>query len=406
VTAVIFNLPMPASVAGMNIWKKAIALTMLLLLLASCAPFKRADHNWPGWLSGQHAAGQLSEQQTVSIVPANAFLAGLTARDIDSVKAEAMRVYRPHWQRIAARSRYVRQPLIQALKQNHAPIELQMIPVVESSYDPYAQSAVGATGLWQLMPDTAAELHINSNAQFDGRRDIASSTRAAARFLLKQYTRFGNWPLALAAYHLGPSGVQRRIKRHPWHRGDGLNQLPLPPITKTYIRHILGLIALQADGHISFPEPYSTTTLEIYSPVDLERLHAAAGLPKNQLFRFNPQLVRMQYFQHRPKHLSLRISQIRVKRVRGMIAATSSENLSIRVLRGELLRDISKHYRVSVYTLKKANPQLARGIRHGMLLRIPVKALSRASIAANPLVKPGPDWLVHNARARRNMLGG
>jgi len=365
-----------------------IITTLTVFLITSCAPYKGTDNN-------------LSElQQPSSHISENVFLAGLTEHELESVKAEAMRVYVPNWKRIAERSRYVRQPLVQALKQNHAPIELQMIPVVESSYNPYAQSEVGATGLWQLMPDTATDLRIKSDSQIDGRRDIETSTRGAARFLLKQYARFGNWPLAFAAYHLGPNGVQRRIDRHPWHNGDGLNKLPLPPITKTYIRHILGLIALQQDGLISFPEPYPTSTITIHSPVDLERLHAAAGLPRNQLFRFNPQLVRMQYFQDRPKNLSLRISQSRLARVNNIISTRSSNKLNIHVLRGELVRDISKHYRVSVYALKKSNPKLVKGIRHGMRLRIPVKDLTRAKIADNPLVKPEPKILADNSLNR------
>jgi len=359
--------------------------TLAVLLLASCAPLKDADNT------------QIENTPAKKTSP---FLTGLTEQELELIKAEVMRVYVPSWQRIAERSRYVRQPLVHTLEQNHAPIELQMIPVVESSYNPYAQSEVGATGLWQLMPDTATDLRIKSDNRIDGRRDIATSTRGAARFLLKQYDHFGSWPLAFAAYHLGPNGVQRRIDQHPWHNGDSLNKLPLPPITKTYIRHILGLIALQQDGVIRFPSPYPTTTVTIHSPVDLERLHAAAGLPKNQLFRFNPQLARMQYFQDRPKSLRLRISQTRLDRVNGLIPSRTSEKLSIRVLRGELVRDISKHYRISVYALKKANPKLVKGIRHGMRLRIPVKDLSRAKIADNPLVKPEPRMLADNSHHR------
>jgi len=376
--------------------------TLSILLLASCAPYKASDNIFPGWLQtpGQQSSSHIPVKQEPRADSANPFLTGLTSREIESVKAEAMRVYGPGWQRIAARSRYVREPLLQALQQNHAPVELQMIPVVESSYNPYAQSEVGATGLWQLMPDTATDLRIKSDAQLDGRRDIVRSTRGAARFLLKQYARFGNWPLAFAAYHLGPNGVQRRIDRHPWHRSDGLNKLPLPPITKTYIRHILGLIALQQDSIISFPEPYQTSTVTIHSPVDLERLHATAGLPKNQLFHFNPQLVRMQYFQDRPENLSLRISQRRLNSVNHIISTKTTDNLNIHVMRGELLRDISKHYRVSVYALKRANPKLAKGIKNGMRLRIPARDLSRARIADNPLVKPGPRIVANNSLKR------
>jgi len=293
----------------MKIRQFHLTTTLAVVLAASCSLHKDAD-NQPSKL--QHASNQVSD---------NRFLSGLTEHELASVKAEAMRVYAPSWKRIARRSRYVRQPLLQTLKQNHAPVELQMIPVVESGYNPYARSAVGATGLWQLMPDTADDLRIISNNQLDGRRDIVISTRGAARFLLKQHARFGSWPLAFAAYHLGPNGVQRRIKRHPWHDGDGLNRLPLPPITKTYIRHILGLIALQADGRLSFPPPYPTGMVIIHAPVDLERLQTAAGLPRHQLFRFNPKLTRMQYFQYRPKQLSLRISQTRLRSVSHLIAS-------------------------------------------------------------------------------------
>ncbi|MDQ6982342.1 MAG: transglycosylase SLT domain-containing protein [Mariprofundus sp.] len=361
-----------------------ILITLATFLLASCAPLKNADNT-------SHPETDITEKQTI-----NPFLAGLTEQELESIKVEAKRVYVSNWERIANRSRYVRQPLVQALKQSNAPMELEMIPVVESSYNPYARSEVGATGLWQLMPGTATDLRIKSNSQIDGRRDIATSTRGAARFLLKQYERFGSWPLAFAAYHLGPNGVQRRIDRHPWHHSDGLNKLPLPPITKTYIRHILGLIALQQEGVISFPAPYPTTTVTIHSPVDLERLHATAGLPKNQLFRFNPQLVHMQYFKDRPKNLSLRISQTRLDRINHIIPSRASDKLSIRVLHGEQIKDISKHYRVSVYTLKKANPKLAKGIRHGMRLHIPIKNLTRARIADNPLIKPEPKTLAGN----------
>ncbi len=366
-----------------------ITTILAVVLTTSCGLHKGSDNNLP------------EPQQPASQISANNFLAGLTEHELESVKSEAIRVYGPSWERIAARSRYVRQPLVKTLQQNHAPMELQMIPVVESSYNPYAQSEVGATGLWQLMPETATDLRIKSDSRLDGRRDIAISTRGAARFLLKQHARFASWPLAFAAYHLGPNGVQRRIDRHPWHNGDGLKKLPLPPITKTYIRHILGLIALQKDGRISFPAPYPTSMVTIHSPVDLERLQTAAGLPKHQLFHFNPKLARMQYFQDRPKNLSLRISQTRLNRVSHLIPSRTSEKLSIHLLRGEHIRDISKHYRVPIYVLKKHNPKLAKGSRRGMRLRIPARNLRHARIAANPLVKPVPKMLASASLNRR-----
>jgi len=369
-------------------------IPLLTLLLSACAPFK-AGSTMAAWL---HTPPPVITATATS----NPFLADLSAEEIQSIKAEAMRTYGPSWQRIAKRSRYVRQPLLVALEQCNAPLELQTIPVVESGYNPYAESEVGAAGLWQLMPETASDLHIQSNSQVDGRRDIAASTAGAARFLLKQHARFGNWPLAFAAYHLGPGAVQRRLHHHPWQSGDGLKTLPLPPVTRSYIRHILGLIALQHDGQLLLPPPYPTSTVVIRSPVDLERLRNAAGIPPNQLFRFNPKLARMQYFQDRPKPLSLRISQQRVGRVQEMIASEASEKLNIHVLHSESIGDISRRYRVSVHVLRKENPKLGLGIKSGMVISIRAKNLIRAEIVANPLVEPRPGLLTTTTETALN----
>lgn len=371
----------------MNIRDIRIITLLAGLTLSGCAQFK-GEGSFSDWFCPPPPPADTA----IITPPPNPFLASLSEREIASVKAEAMRVYGPSWQRIAERSRYVRQPLIETLTRYDAPIALQMIPVVESGYNPYARSEVGATGLWQLMPETATDLRIRSNKLVDGRRDIEASTRGAAYFLLKQYARFGSWPLAFAAYHLGPSGVQRRIDRHPWHNGDGLNRLPLPPITKTYIRHILGLIALQRDGQLLLPPPYPTSTVVIHSPVDLERLHNVAGMRKNQLFRFNPKLARMQYYHDRPKQLSLRITQSGAERVHHIIPSAASDKLRISVQRGESIANISRRYGVSVYVLKKENPELvAKGLRQGMQLNIPVKDLNRAKVTANPLIRPSPE---------------
>jgi len=339
-------------------------------------------------LSGCGTFGTLrSSPTTPPPAPANPFLVGLTETELTSVTAEAMRVYGPDWAHMAARSRYVRQPLLQALKNAGAPLQLQMVPVVESSYNPYAVSEVGATGLWQLMPETATDLRIHTGADLDGRRDIVASSRGAARFLLKQHRRFGSWPLAFAAYHLGPGAVQRRIDRHPWQNGDGLQKIPLPPITKTYIRHILGLIALQRRGTLTFPEPYATQTITMRSPVDLARLQQQPGISRNRLFRFNPKLEHMQYFHQPAKGITLHLPHPAVARIRKSNPSAQADMLNIRVQRHESIRDICRRYHLSAYTLKKVNPALKHGLKAGMALHIPVTALQRAEVSANPLIR-------------------
>ena len=58
------------------------------------------------------------------------------------------------------------------------PLELALLPIVESAYDPFAYSHGRAAGLWQMIPGTARRFGLKQNWWYDGRRDIVDSTRA------------------------------------------------------------------------------------------------------------------------------------------------------------------------------------------------------------------------------------
>lgn len=73
---------------------------------------------------------------------------------------------------------------------------------IESAYDPSATSSVGALGLGQLMPETAADLGVDPD-------DVAQNLDGSARYLLAMLNRFGDEKLALAAYNAGPEAVAR-----------------------------------------------------------------------------------------------------------------------------------------------------------------------------------------------------
>ena len=120
--------------------------------------------------------------------------------------------------------------------------------------------------------------------------------------------------LAFAAYHRGPGSISKRLRKHPWRPQDGLDRLPLPGITKAYVRHALGLAALTRLGVLEFPAAHKTQPLIVQGPVDLQRLAKASGIDKGDIFRFNPELDYSQYVKgaitlHVPEGLYLAAQQ-------------------------------------------------------------------------------------------------
>ena len=91
----------------------------------------------------------------------------------------------------------------------------------ESGWNPGAVSLKGATGLAQLMPETAENLGVDI-------ADPEDNLDGGARYLRMMYDKFGSWKLALAAYNAGPGAVEEH---------DGV-----PPFdeTENYVKAILG----------------------------------------------------------------------------------------------------------------------------------------------------------------------
>ncbi len=97
-------------------------------------------------------------------------------------------------------------------KKNGLPVELTRIVFVESSFNVLAQSKVGASGLWQIMPQVARpQGYITSD--FDKRNHPLYATQLAASILKQNYKTLKSWPLAITAYNHGVSGILRMQDR-------------------------------------------------------------------------------------------------------------------------------------------------------------------------------------------------
>ncbi len=129
------------------------------------------------------------------------------------------------------------------------PLELALLPVVESAFEPYAYSRARASGLWQFIPGTGSRYGLRQDWWYDGRRDIVESTRAALDYLQSLHDEFnGDWLLAIAAYNCGELIVERSVAMN---RASGRPidfwSLWLPKETRAYVPKLLAMRRLVLD---------------------------------------------------------------------------------------------------------------------------------------------------------------
>lgn len=107
--------------------------------------------------------------------------------------------------------RYIRE-MERIFKERGLPIELTRLPFVESSFNIFARSKVGASGVWQFMRRTARP-YMMVNRDVDERNDPMEATRASARLLKSNYQLLQSWPLAVTGYNHGPYGVRGIVNK-------------------------------------------------------------------------------------------------------------------------------------------------------------------------------------------------
>lgn len=154
---------------------------------------------------------------------------------------------------VAERARPYLFHIVEGLSTNQLPLELALLPIVESGYQPTAVSPKGAAGLWQFILSTGKDYDLKQDNHYDERLDIMASTHAAIRFLSDLKAHFnGDWLLALAAYNCGAGAVDKAIGSN---MSSGLEtdywSLSLPEETQDYVPRLLALSKIFAS-----PENY------------------------------------------------------------------------------------------------------------------------------------------------------
>ena len=245
------------------------------------------------------------------------------------------------------------------------PVELALLPFVESEFDPYAQSLYGATGIWQFLPATGREWGLKTNWWYDGKRDVIASTEAALNFLLYLHQKFDNdWLLAIAAYNAGPGRVNRAIRENK-EKGLATDfwSLRLPKETSAYVPKLLVLSELIKDPSsfgVTLPSianrPYFTK-IETPGQVDLMQAADLAGMTPEAIYELNPGFSQWATDPSGPHYLLLPTGIAD----RFLIQLSSLEEVELvqweryKIKRGDTLTRIAKQYSIEVPVLMEIN---------------------------------------------------
>ncbi|HEY8553836.1 MAG TPA: LysM peptidoglycan-binding domain-containing protein [Burkholderiales bacterium] len=274
------------------------------------------------------------------------------------------------------------------------PMEIALLPAIESAYKPYAYSRARASGLWQFIPSTGRLYGLKSDWWYDGRRDIVASTRAALDYLEKLHRDFdGDWHLAIAAYNAGEGRVMRAIE---WNRRRGLptdfaSLRQLKPETKNYVPKLMAIANIVADPArygIRLPdipnEPYFAK-VELDSQVDLGLIARLTGLDVDQLHFINPGYRRFATAPDGPHHVLVPVDK-RDAVIAGISSIPEEERvqwLHHTVRRGDTLYEIARRYKIDVSAIKTANRLRGNMLRVGQTLMLPIPATAARVAAAS-----------------------
>jgi membrane-bound lytic murein transglycosylase D len=173
-----------------------------------------------------------------------------------SDKHEEWYASRPDYiKRMTDRSQRYLFHIVEEVQKRGMPTEIALLPMIESAFNPQANSRSRASGIWQFIPSTGKTFGLKQNWWVDNRRDVTAATNAALDYLQKLHGMFGTWDLALAAYNAGEGTVQRAINRN---RAAGLptdyQNLDLPVETKNYVPKLQAIKNI-----ITNPEKYGLT---------------------------------------------------------------------------------------------------------------------------------------------------
>lgn len=288
------------------------------------------------------------------------------------------------------RSRLYLYFIAEEVEKRGMPMEIALLPMIESAYNPMAQSPMQASGIWQFIPSTGKVYGLKQNAWYDGRRDIYTATRAALDYLDRLHGMFGDWELALAAYNCGEGCVARAQSRRQGKSTDYAS-LALPTETRHYVPKLIAVrnivrdperFGIEIDGIAN--EPYFMP-VTLSRPMEAKQAARLADMDLDEFLSLNPG------FQRRVIHTDTRdvllLPTERVETFHFNLHRQGIDKLSLRpyqAKRGENANKIANKFGVSLAWLKEHNPlTLYKGkVAQSQTLLVPGKTAGKSRTPA------------------------
>lgn len=271
------------------------------------------------------------------------------------------------------------------------PVDIVALPHVESSFNPDARSAVGASGIWQFTRSTGRRF-LQVDHVLDERNDPYAATRAAGRLLAYNYSITGNWPTAITAYNHGLGGIRRAMRKYGdtayvdiFREYDGRT---FGFASRNFYVAFLAARKVDHDPEKYFPgirlePPEKRSNHELPDYVAIDTLAERLGISVDDIARHNLaiQPTVLEGSKYLPRGFSIGFPE-------GVLAAPLGElvasvpadewvaeqlpDLFHTVARGDTLSEIAQAYDTSVRTLVALNGLGSRNrIRAGQQLRLP-----------------------------------
>jgi membrane-bound lytic murein transglycosylase D len=291
--------------------------------------------------------------------------------------------------------------IVTQLEARGMPLEIALLPVVESAFEPYAYSRARASGLWQFIPDTGSRFGLKQDWWYDGRRDIVESTRAALDYLQSLHDEFnGDWLLAIAAYNCGEAAVERAVE---YNRSTGKPidfwNLRLPAETRAYVPKLLAMKRLVADPEsygLAFSpipnQPYFVR-VETQGQINLKLAAEIAGVTAEELYELNPAFHRWATDPAGPHFLLLPVDGAQ-EFTQNLAQLNDEQRMGLAhytVRKGDSVASVAKHFSTSPNVVRDLNGVPEGRLTVGTDLRVPSAAVAlppKVMLAAQRVDRP------------------